>query len=52
MTDYGDRRQFWRATFRSSVYLVHKVGSVPAELIDISLKGALVKVPPEWQGSV
>lgn len=52
MTDYGDRRQFWRATFRSSVYLVDKVGTVPAELIDISLKGALVKVPPEWQGSV
>jgi hypothetical protein len=52
MTDYGDRRQFWRATFRSPVQLIDKVGSSPAELVDISLKGALLKVPPEWHGQV
>jgi hypothetical protein len=52
MNDFGDRRQFWRATFRSPVHLVDKWGAVPAELIDISLKGALIKVPPEWQGRI
>jgi hypothetical protein len=52
MNDFGDRRQFWRATFRSPVHLVDKRGTVPAELIDISLKGALIKVPPEWQGRI
>ena len=50
--DYGDRRQFWRATFRSPVQLVDKWGAVPADLIDISLKGALIKVPHEWQGRI
>lgn len=52
MADYGDRRQFWRATFRSPVHLVDKRGTVPAELVDISLKGALIKVPPDWPGRV
>jgi hypothetical protein len=52
MNDLADRRQFWRATFRSPVYLVDKWGTVPAELMDISLKGALIKVPPEWQGRI
>jgi hypothetical protein len=50
MTAAADRRQFWRAAFRSPVQLVDKSGSHPAELMDISLKGALVKVPPQWPG--
>jgi hypothetical protein len=52
MDDYGDRRQFWRATFRSPVQLVDKSGTVDAELIDISLKGALIKVAPGWTGRI
>jgi hypothetical protein len=52
MSDASDRRRFWRAAFHSPVQLVDKSGSVPAELVDISLKGALVKVPPEWQGAM
>ena len=52
MDDYGDRRQFWRATFRSPVQLVDKSGTVDAELIDISHKGALVKVAPGWPGRI
>lgn len=52
MSDSADRRQFWRAAFRSPVQLVDKSGSHPAELVDISLKGALVKVPPQWPGQL
>ena len=52
MSASDDRRQFWRATFRSSVELVDSRGDSPAELIDISLKGALVKVPATWSGAV
>jgi hypothetical protein len=48
MDTADDRRQFWRATFHSPVLLVGHQGSVPADLIDISLKGALIKVPPAW----
>lgn len=50
MNSSADRRQFWRAVFRSPVFLVDQRGSFAAELMDVSLKGALVKVPPEWQG--
>lgn len=50
MNNPADRRQFWRAAFRSPVYLVDQRGSFAAELMDVSLKGALIKVPPEWQG--
>jgi hypothetical protein len=52
MSTSDDRRQFWRAAFRSNVELVDSQGSSPAELIDISLKGALVKVPAQWQGVI
>ena len=54
MTDeLADRRQFWRAVFRSKVELVDRNDTVvAAELIDISLKGALVKAPAQWSGAV
>ncbi len=48
----SDRRQFWRAAFRSPVQLVDAAGVWSAELVDISLKGALVKLPPQWPGVV
>lgn len=52
MSNGSNRRQFWRAAFHSTVQLVDAAGSVPAELVDISLKGALIKVPPQWAGQI
>lgn len=53
MNDNTDRRRFWRAAFQAEVQLVAADGCVtPAELLDISLKGALVKVPQQWSGSL
>jgi hypothetical protein len=50
MTLQDDRRQFWRAHFHSPVQLAMRGTVVEAELLDISLKGALVKVPEDWPG--
>lgn len=52
MSNGADRRQFWRAAFHSAVQMVDASGSVPAELVDISLRGALIKVPPGWAGRI
>lgn len=46
----ANRRHFWRAAFHSAARLVDKSGALPVDLCDISLKGALVEVPPQWQG--
>lgn len=45
-----ERRQFWRAHFHSPVHLVLHGHVTEADLYDISLKGALVKVPEGWAG--
>ena len=45
-----DRRQFRRAPFHSSVRLHGEDGIAPGELLDISLRGALVEVPEGWAG--
>jgi hypothetical protein len=45
-----NRRQFWRAHFHSPVQLALHGAVTDAELYDISLKGALVKVPDGWVG--
>ncbi len=51
MNDSTDRRRFWRAAFQAEVRLIDAGGgATPAELLDISLKGALVKVSPQWSG--
>jgi hypothetical protein len=51
MNDISDRRKFWRAAFQAQVQLVDAGGAeLPAELLDISLKGALLNVAPQWQG--
>lgn len=43
-TSTADRRQFWRAAFRSPVQLTGTTGaSVEGSLVDLSLKGALVE---------
>lgn len=52
MPQDNERRKFWRATFNAPVKLVSDVASVDAMLDDISLKGALLEVPPEWSGTV
>lgn len=52
MNQVNERRKFWRATFNAPVKLVREVSDVDAMLDDISLKGALLEVPPEWQGKV
>ncbi|MBU1236008.1 MAG: PilZ domain-containing protein [Gammaproteobacteria bacterium] len=48
MNEIADRRRFWRAAFEAEVRLVGAAESTPAELVDISLKGALVKLPPRY----
>jgi hypothetical protein len=51
MNDSMDRRRFWRAEFQAEVQLIDAGGrTTPTELLDISLKGALVNVPPQWAG--
>ena len=50
MTKQHERRQFWRAHFHSPVQLAMHGTAVEADLYDISLKGALLKVPDHWQG--
>ncbi len=52
MNQANERRKFWRATFNAPVKLVNDAASVDAMLDDISLKGALLQVPPGWQGAV
>jgi hypothetical protein len=50
MTQQHNRRQFWRAHFHSTVQLVLHGQVTEADLYDISLKGALIKVPDGWNG--
>jgi hypothetical protein len=50
MNETADRRRFRRAAFQADVQLVDAAGALPAELVDISLKGALVNVPARWRG--
>lgn len=47
-----DRRQFWRAAFNSPVRLVSHDAVRFGQLLDISLRGALVEVPSDWQTQV
>lgn len=50
MTTSHERRQFWRAHFHSPVQVALQGQVVEADLYDISLKGALIKVPDQWRG--
>lgn len=52
MSDSAERRQFWRAAFRSPVQFIDQTGIHSAELLDISLKGALMQMPPTWGGQM
>ena len=50
MNDIVERRRFKRASFQAEVRLDQQGSRVAAELIDISLRGALVAVSPDWAG--
>lgn len=50
MTVANERRKFWRANFNAPVKLINDTSSTDAMLDDISLKGALLEVPPGWKG--
>ena len=50
MTRATERRTFWRAVFRSPVRLTAAGRTVSAQLLDISLKGALLETDGAWHG--
>lgn len=50
MNTAQDRRHFWRAVFHSPVRLTTHGGLSYGQLIDISLRGALVEAPAGWNG--
>lgn len=50
MSPANERRKFWRAAFSAPVTLISDTATVHAMLDDISLKGALLEMPPEWHG--
>lgn len=52
MTQVNERRKFWRAAFNAPVKLSAEGHDVDATLDDISLKGALLEVPPGWHGKI
>ncbi len=52
MLDSTNRRHFWRAAFQAMARLTTDAGTVDAALLDISLKGALLEAPLDWQGKV
>lgn len=49
---FYNKRRFSRIEFDSNVHLVNAEGSWKSRLIDISLKGMLITLPKNWQGSV
>jgi hypothetical protein len=50
VTQATERRNFWRAVFRSPVRLTTHHGEMSAQLQDISLKGALLETSEKWNG--
>lgn len=48
MTKGIERRSFWRAVFHSPVRVITHDGQHYAELVDISLKGALLETSSDW----
>jgi hypothetical protein len=52
MNEPADRRRFWRAAFHAEAQLVDASGVTPATLLDISLRGALLRLPSSWHGRV
>lgn len=50
MNDSRDHRSFWRAPFHAVVQLADATGTWEGELLDISLKGALLNMSVDWPG--
>ena len=50
MNDSHDHRSFWRAPFHAEVQLTDATGTWAGELLDISLKGALLEMSADWPG--
>jgi hypothetical protein len=50
VTKASERRNFWRAVFNAPVRLTTHDGQVYAQLLDISLKGALLETGTAWNG--
>ncbi|MBI5923266.1 MAG: PilZ domain-containing protein [Betaproteobacteria bacterium] len=50
MKDSHDHRAFWRAPFHATVQLTDATGTWEGELLDISLKGALLEMSADWPG--
>lgn len=48
--DGGDRRRYQRVRVAAHARLFSDAQAFPCELIDISVKGALLTRPPKWQG--
>lgn len=52
MTVPHEHRAFWRTPFQAAVRLVDAKGSWEADLLDISLKGALLKMSADRHGEL
>lgn len=50
MGNAAERRQFFRSTFHSPVHLGVRGRRTEGQLLDVSLKGALVKIAADWPG--
>ncbi len=50
MNETAERRRFWRAAFHAEAQLIDASGVMPATLLDISLRGALLRLPSSWRG--
>ncbi|MDX1676934.1 PilZ domain-containing protein [Arsukibacterium sp.] len=47
-----EQRRFSRVSFQSAAHLETTTQSYPAEVLDLSLKGALISIPQGWQPDV
>ena len=52
MVGKHERRHFWRAAFHSPVRMTTHGAQSYAQLVDISLKGALLEVHPTFQATM
>lgn len=50
MLNRENRRNFWRAAFHAPARLIDSAGTAHGEVLDISLKGVLLKMPATWHG--
>jgi hypothetical protein len=52
MTHTDEQRRFRRIPFEAKAFISHTKDRWEAQLLDISLKGALLTLPAGWQGAV